>query len=621
MPKFIFVTGGVLSGLGKGVLMASIGRLLASTVKCVSIKCDGYLNVDPGTMNPIEHGEVFVLDDGTECDMDFGHYERFMNVITKGNWNITMGKIFQALINKERKGEFLGKTVQFIPHVTNEIKDWIKKIGKESDAEFILVEIGGTVGDHENAFFLEAARQLSNEIGKENTLFIHLSYVPIPFGVHEQKTKPTQMSVRALNELGIWPEVVVCRASEYLSEKSKRKIALFCNVPVENVFTGKDVESIYSIPSELEKQGLVEVIEKKFNLKINRKDLNVWDNLAEKMISCKKGKKVTIGICGKYTALGDSYASIVEALRHSSANLNCCLEIKMIDTVELEKENWEENAKNLFSCVDGILVPGGFGNRGWEGKIRAIEYARKNKIPFLGICLGLQSAVIEFARNECKINADSAEMIEENLKANIITSEQAQKIESVICLMDSQKNVVTKGGTMRLGAYEARVKKDSIVSKLYDCDAQKTDLVSERHRHRYEVNPLFHKTLEEKGLILSGLSQDGRLVEFIELPENVHPYFVATQAHPELKSKLEKPSPLFFGFVQKSLELAKNSGVGHKCEIESPLLSEFDIANCVVKGTAINSQTKEKMVILEKGGNNFVMSEKDFLKAKEKFEN
>jgi len=537
VPKFVIVTGGVLSGLGKGVLTASIGKLLSSKYKCAAVKCDGYLNVDPGTMNPVEHGEVFVLDDGTECDMDFGHYERFMGVTAKGNWNLTMGKVFKSILDKERKGDYLGKTVQFVPHVTDEIKDCIKKVAEDEKADVLFIEIGGTVGDLENGLYLEAVRQLAHEVGRENVLFIHLAYVPIPAGVNEQKSKPTQMSVKILNEIGIWPDVIVCRCSEYLEEKVKKKIALFCNVDENAVFTGKDVESVYLIPCELEKQGLIEVIDRKLGLKAPQNSCSEWNVLAEKMINLKNAKKICIGICGKYTKLGDSYASVVEAIKHSAANLDVLTEVVFIDTEEIETG---KKISDVLEGLDGLIVPGGFGTRGWEGKIQVIKYARENKIPFLGICLGLQAAVVDFSRNECGLlDSDSTEMNPETKN-------------KVITLMDEQRNVVDKGGTMRLGSYEAVLEKGSLVESLYN-----SKNVFERHRHRYEVNPEYHSELRKKGLVLSGLSPNGKLVEFIEIPKTKHPYFVATQAHPELKSKLEKPAPLFLGLIESAKNLKR----------------------------------------------------------------
>jgi CTP synthase len=531
MPKYVVVTGGVLSGLGKGILTASIGNLFSS-YNCVMIKCDGYLNVDPGTMNPVEHGEVFVLDDGTECDMDFGHYERFANVTTKGNWNLTMGKVFKSVLDKERKGNFLGKTVQFVPHVTDEIKERFHNIAKEEKADIVFIEIGGTVGDLENGLYLEAVRQLAWEEGKDNVMFVHLSYVPVPKGVNEQKSKPTQMSVKILNEIGIQPDVIVARCEDYLSENIKKKIGLFCNISADHVLTSKDVESVYLIPNELRKQKLDLIIEEKLHLKIGENGFAKWDDLAKKMNNGFT-KKVNIGICGKYTALSDSYASVVESIRHSAANLEISVEIKMVDVEQLEND---ANASQLLKDLDGLIVPGGFGDRGWEGKINVIKYARENNLPFLGICLGLQGAVVEFGRNVCGLSADSTEM------------NKGTK-DAIITLMDEQKGVVDMGGTMRLGAYVANVKKDSLIEELYGSGE-----VSERHRHRYEVNPNYHKILEEKGMVISGLSPSGTLAEFIELPKSTHKYFVATQAHPELKSKLEKPAPLFYGLLKAASE-------------------------------------------------------------------
>lgn len=541
MPKYVVVTGGVLSGLGKGVLTASIGKLLSSSYKCAAVKCDGYLNVDPGTMNPVEHGEVFVLDDGTECDMDFGHYERFLGVSAKGSWNLTMGKVFKNILEKERKGDYLGRTVQFIPHVTDEIKKLVRQVGTGAKADVLLIEIGGTVGDLENALYLEAMRELAQEVGRENVLFIHLSYVPVPFGVHEQKSKPTQISVHELNKVGIWPDAIACRSGEYLTEKIKQKIALFCNVKENHVFSAIDVPSVYLVPDELEQQGFLGVVEEKLGLKSDLKNeeaLKRWTSLAKKMAHLKSAgnNKITIGICGKYTALGDSYASVVEALHHCSANLDICVVAKMIDTEKIE------NGLSVVEAVkglDGVIVPGGFGTRGWEGKIKVIHYARENNLPFLGICLGLQAAVVEFSRNVCGLSDANSTEMNPNSSAKLIT------------LMDAQKKVVDMGGTMRLGSYEALLKEGSIVSNLY-----KSKKASERHRHRFEVNPEYHKILKEKGLFLCGLSPDGHLVEFIEFPKEKHPYFVATQAHPELKSSLEAPAPLFFGLVKTAKEKA-----------------------------------------------------------------
>jgi CTP synthase len=531
LTKFIIVTGGVLSGLGKGILTASIGKLISGSYHCTAMKLDGYLNVDPGTMNPVEHGEVFVLDDGTEVDMDFGHYERFMDVFAKGEWNITMGRVFKSIHDKERKGEFLGKTVQFIPHVTDEIKEMIYSVARKERAQVMLIEIGGTVGDMENTYYLEALRQLANEVGRENSMFIHLSYVPVPRGVDEQKSKPTQMSVKELNRIGIWPDMVVCRCKEMLTDKIRSKISSFCSVEKGAVLTGIDVDSVYLIPGVLYEQGITNVIENKLKMKI-KNGFSKWDKLAKKMVDTKCGSRcLTIGICGKYTVLEDSYASIVEAIKHSAANLDVSVKTEFVDTQRIEKG---EEAKNVLKGLDGIIIPGGFGDRGWEGKISVAEYARKKKLPFLGICLGFQAAVVEYARNVAGLEADSTEM---NSKVK----------DKVITLMDEQKNIADLGGTMRLGKYEAILEKGSIISKLYN-----SNKVFERHRHRYEVNPEYHKLFRETGLIISGFSPDGKLAEFLEIPS--HPYYVATQAHPELKSKLEEPAPLFYGLIKAAKE-------------------------------------------------------------------
>jgi len=530
--KYIIVTGGVLSGLGKGIAAASIGHLLSSRLKIIPIKCDGYLNVDPGTMNPFEHGEVFVLDDGGEVDMDFGHYERFLGISCKSKWNLTMGKIFHMVREKERRGDYLGHTVQYIPHVTDIIKNHIYEIAREESAGLIIVEIGGTVGDIENELFLEAMRQMKEDVGKENIVYIHLTYVPIPHGVNEQKSKPTQQSVNLLKQRGIFPDIIIGRCSEFLTKEIKLKISNFCDVNPEAVITGLDVDDIYEIPIVFEKEGIAEIIHKKLNI-YSPPDLRRWKALIENIRNPKS--EITVAMCGKYTKLEDSYASIIESLNHCSAHLGCKISLEWIETTDLK------DAKVLDS-MDGVIVPGGFGSRGTEGKIEIIRRAREENIPFLGLCLGLQLAVVEYARNVC------------HLKEANSTEFDPDTPFPVIDILPEQKNIKEKGGTMRLGAYEAIVKKGSIISKLY-----KSLIISERHRHRYEVNPEYHKVLTDKGLVFSGTSKDGRLVEFIELPHLK--YFVATQAHPELKSRLEKPSPLFYGFVKAGLHRkGKNSG-------------------------------------------------------------
>jgi len=522
MPtKYIIVTGGVLSGLGKGIAAASIGHLLSSRLKIVPIKCDGYLNVDPGTMNPIEHGEVFVLDDGAEVDMDFGHYERFLGVTCKSNWNLTMGKVFDMVRQKERRGDYLGKTVQYIPHVTNIIKEHIFQVAKEEQADLVFIEIGGTVGDIENELFLESMRQMKEDVGRENIIYIHLTYVPIPHGVNEQKSKPTQQSVNLLKQRGIFPDIIIGRCSQLLTREIKAKISNFCDVQPEAVITGLDVDDVYEIPIIFEKEGLPEIIHKKLNI-YSPPDLSRWKHLLERIR--RPSSEITVAMCGKYTRLEDSYASIIESFNHCMAHLGCKINLKWIETTDLEDTSCLEG-------VDGIVVPGGFGSRGTEGKIAVIRAVREKNIPFLGLCLGLQLAVIEFARNVCGLEGANSTEIDPSTP------------HPVIDILPEQRQITDKGGTMRLGAYPAVLKKDALVRRLYGAGE-----ISERHRHRYEVNPEYHDRIQGKGLCFSGTSEDGRLVEFIELPG--HKYFVATQAHPELKSRMEKPAPLFYGFVK-----------------------------------------------------------------------
>ena len=528
--KWIFVSGGVLSGLGKGVVSASIGRILKDYKKrIVQVKCDGYLNIDPGTMNPIEHGEVFVLDDGGEVDLDFGHYERFNNITCKFNWNLTSGKIFKSVIDKERKGDYLGKTVQMIPHVTDEIKDKWKNIAKKEDADIMIVELGGTAGDIEMSLFFEAARQIALDFDEKDTAFIHLTYVPELDCVGEQKSKPTQQSTKILQEIGIQPDFIIGRSQRILDESIKRKIALFSNLRKEKILSNPNLMSVYELPLIFEKENFSKNLSDKMGIKI-KPNLKEWSKLVRSIINPKK--EIVIAVCGKYTKLQDSYISIKEALVHASAHLNSQVRIKWVETTDISSDT---DMEKVLESVDGIIIPGGFGNRGTEGKIEIIRYAREKKLPFLGICLGLQLAVIEYARNVCNIKgATSAEF---NARSN----------SKVIDIMEDQKNIKDMGGTMRLGSYPANILKDSLVYSLY-----KKDKVSERHRHRFEVNPKYHPILKNHGLIFSGMSPDKRLVEFIELKD--HPYFVATQAHPELKSTLEKPAPLFLGLVKAALK-------------------------------------------------------------------
>jgi CTP synthase len=523
--KYIIVTGGVLSGLGKGIAAASIGHLLSSRLKIVPIKCDGYLNVDPGTMNPYEHGEVFVLDDGGEVDMDFGHYERFLGVNCKSHWNLTMGKVFDMVRQKERRGDYLGKTVQYIPHVTDVIKGHLFEVAAAESADLVIVEIGGTVGDIENELFLEAMRQLKEDVGRNNIIYVHLTYVPIPYGVNEQKSKPTQQSVNLLKQRGIFPDVIIGRCSEFLTKDIKSKISSFCDVDPEAVITGLDVEDVYEIPLIFEREGLSEILHKKLNI-YSPPDLRKWKELIDNIKNPER--EITVAICGKYTKLFDSYASIIESFHHCSAHLKCRINLEWIETTDLI-------STDFLDRVNGVVIPGGFGHRGTEGKIEVIRKARERNIPFLGLCLGLQLAVIEFGRTICGLSgANSTEMND-------------QTPHPVIDILPEQRTITNKGGTMRLGGYPAVLREGSVVHSLYG-EAE----ISERHRHRYEVNPEYHKIISEKGLTFSGTSKDGRLVEFIELPN--HKFFVATQAHPELKSRMEAPAPLFYGFVKACLQ-------------------------------------------------------------------
>lgn len=529
-PSVIIVTGGVLSGLGKGIAAASLGKLLnLGGLSVVPVKCEGYLNVDPGTMNPTEHGEVFVLEDGEEADMDFGHYERMLNVRCKAHWNITMGKIYLSIFEKERRGDFLGKTVQLIPHVTDLIKSRWKGIAEQTNADVLLIEIGGTVGDIETEMYVEAARQLKFDSFFEQVLYVHLTYVPVPHNVGEQKTKPTQQSVAMLRERGIVPDIIIGRCEEKLALRTKEKIALFCDVAPSAVISGHDVSTIYEVPLVFAQEGLVTILRSRFP-NIGRIDLTEWKNLVTQIQHPQS--RVRIAICGKYTALEDSYASVVEALVHAGAHHTAAVDIVWVDTEALEDAAADVGA--ALAGVDGIIIPGGFGSRGIEGKIKVITHVRENNIPFLGICYGLQLAVIEYARSVCGLALANTTEVDTTTPDPIIT------------MLENQVGVKDKGGTMRLGAQKALLKKGTLCRALYG-----NDEVYERHRHRYEVNPVYHKKLHENGMVISGLSPDGRLAEFIELPS--HPFFVATQAHPELVSTLERPAPLFFGLVQAAL--------------------------------------------------------------------
>lgn len=530
MAKYIFVTGGVVSSLGKGISSASIGKLLESRgLKVTLIKCDPYINVDPGTMNPYQHGEVYVTDDGAETDLDLGHYERFTNAhLTRDN-NITTGKIYYSVITKERRGEYLGKTVQIIPHITNEIKDSIKKIAHNQRVDVIIVEIGGTVGDIESLPFLEAIRQLKLEVGKDYAINVHVTLVPYIKSAGEIKTKPTQHSVGTLREIGIIPDVIICRTEKRLTKEAKDKIALFCNVDRDAVIPAIDVKSIYEVPVLFKKNGLDKLILRLLNIKAEDKELTQWTENVVRRVKYPK-KAVKIAMVGKYITLQDAYKSIHEALTHGAIASDAKLILKRIDSEDIEKNGAEKYLKE----VKGILIPGGFGNRGIEGKIEAVKYARENNIPFFGICLGMQTAVIEFARNVCGLKA--ANSTEFNPKTKF----------PVISLLEEQKKISDKGATMRLGAYPCHLKKPS-----FSFTAYKKDKISERHRHRYEFNNQYRSALQKKGMLFVGIHPSKNLVEIIELKD--HPWFVACQFHPEFKSKPDRAHPLFRDFIQAAL--------------------------------------------------------------------
>ena len=528
MVKYVFVTGGVVSGLGKGITAASLGRLLKARGYRVTMqKFDPYINVDPGTMNPIQHGEVFVTDDGTETDLDLGHYERFINENLNHNSNITTGKIYWSVLNKERRGEYGGGTVQVIPHITNEIKDHIYT-DDCSDYTISIIEVGGTVGDIESQPFLEAIRQFQAEVGRENAIMIQVTLIPYLKASGEMKTKPTQASVKALQSMGIWPDILVCRSDYPIDDNMREKIALFCNVKKEHVLQNLDAPSLYEVPLMLENEKLAQAVCECLNIPCPKPNLDKWKDMVNRLNHPEN--KVTISLVGKYVALHDAYLSVAEALKHAGIANHAEVNIRWIDAERLTSENIEE----FLHDSDGILVPGGFGPRGTEGKILAIKYAREKSIPYLGICLGMQLAIIEFARNVIGIK-DAASIELEPETAN-----------PVIALMPEQNGVVNIGGTLRLGAYPCKLKEGTKAAGLYG----RLD-ISERHRHRYEVNNDYRDKLTENGMVLSGLSPDGRIVEMIELDS--HPYFVATQAHPEFKSRPDDPHPLFYGLIEAAL--------------------------------------------------------------------
>ena len=534
MAKYIFVTGGVISSLGKGITSASIGKILESRGLKVSImKFDPYINVDPGTMNPYQHGEVYVTEDGAETDLDLGHYERFISAsMTKFN-NATTGQVYNSVITRERRGDYLGKTIQVIPHITDEIKHRVKKVAEVSGADIVIIEIGGTVGDIESQPFLEAARQFSIDMGKDNVLYVHVTLVPFIKCAEEIKTKPTQHSVGTLREIGIQPDVLICRTEKPLSNEIKEKISLFCNVQKEAVIEARDVESIYQIPLVFKNQILDEIILSHFKLICKFSDLKDWEkNVVEKVLNPKY--KITIALVGKYISLQDAYKSIYESLIHAGIANDTKVEVKKIDSEDILKHG----ADNYLKDVSGILVPGGFGYRGIEGKIKAIKYARENRIPFLGLCLGMQCAAIEFARNACSLK-------------DVNSTEFVPKTKNpVISLLAEQKNIKDLGGTMRLGAYPCKIKANTLAAKAYG-----KAIVAERHRHRYEFNNKYRKSFEKKGMTFSGIYPKKNLVEIIEIKN--HPYFIAVQFHPEFKSKPDKAHPLFREFIKAALNLKK----------------------------------------------------------------
>ncbi len=534
MAKYIFVTGGVTSSLGKGIIAASLAKLLqARGITATIQKFDPYINVDPGTLNPYEHGECFVTEDGAETDLDLGHYERFLNIPTSQANNVTTGRIYQTVINKERAGEFLGKTVQVVPHITDEIKHRMLLLGKEGKYDVVITEIGGTVGDIESLPFVETVRQIQWELPEEDVMVVHLTLVPYLKAAKELKTKPTQHSVRMLSEAGVHPDVIVCRAEEPLNDDIKRKIALFCNVRAGRVIEAADASTIYEVPLKMleEKLDLI-VLEKLKITNYKEPDLSKWNVFLNKLKNPKA--TVNIGLIGKYIELQDAYKSILESFIHAGAMNEVKVNVVNVHSEDITKDN----VKELVGGLDGLLVAPGFGNRGIEGKIVAVQYARENNLPFFGICLGMQMAVIEFARNVVGLaGAHSVEM-------------DPNAPHPVINMMEEQKRITMKGGTMRLGAYPCAIEKDTLAYKIYG-----SELISERHRHRYEFNNEYLKTFQEKGLVYSGINPTSGLVEIVELPN--HPFFIGVQYHPELKSTVEAPAPLFVHFIAAAKAYAK----------------------------------------------------------------
>lgn len=533
MTKYIFVTGGVVSSLGKGIVAASVGRVLKNRgLKVTLQKFDPYLNVDPGTMSPYQHGEVFVTEDGAETDLDLGHYERFIDVNLGQYSNVTAGRVYSSIIEKERRGDYLGGTVQVIPHVTNEIKSRVLLAGKSSDADVVITEIGGTTGDIESLPFLEAIRQIRSDLGRENVCYIHCTLLPYIKAAGEMKTKPTQQSVKELRGLGIQPDIIVVRNELALTDELRAKISLFCDIPKQNVIESRDVSNLYELPVNLKAQKIDDIVLKHFGLSAPEADMTEWLALVDRVDNLKENVK--IALVGKYVELHDAYISVVESLKHAGYKHNSKITIDWIQSEDVT----EENVNDYLKDADGILVPGGFGDRGVEGKITAIKYARENKVPFFGICLGMQLAAVEFARNVCGLTGAHSSELDPNTPYPIIN------------LLPDQEDVVEMGGTLRLGSYPCTLAEGSVAHKEYG-----EINITERHRHRYEFNNFYRERLTDKGLVLSGVSPDGRLVEIVELPE--HPWFVAGQFHPEFKSRPEKAHPLFAGFIRASLENRK----------------------------------------------------------------
>ncbi|AGY58546.1 CTP synthetase [Gloeobacter kilaueensis JS1] len=529
MTKYIFVTGGVVSSIGKGIVAASLGRLLKSRGYSVSIlKLDPYINVDPGTMSPFQHGEVFVTNDGAETDLDLGHYERFTDTDMSKLNNVTTGLIYQSVINKERRGDYRGGTVQVIPHITNEIKERIRRVALDTNPEVVIVEVGGTVGDIESLPFLEAIRQFRKDVGRENVIYTHVTLIPFIGSAGEMKTKPTQHSVKELRSIGIQPDILVCRSDRPLNNGIKEKISEFCDVPVEAVITCQDAQTIYAVPLNLEREGLAEQALVLLGLERRVPDLRDWQVLVDRV--CHPSRSVTIAIVGKYVRLSDAYISVVEALRHAAVAHDAEVKVEWVSAEAVE----ERGAEYFLTNVDGVVVPGGFGTRGIDGKVGAIAFVRQSRLPFLGLCLGMQCSVIEWARHVAMIEANSTEF-------------DPSTPNPVISLLPEQADVVDLGGTMRLGLFPCRLHEGSLAARLYG-----EPLVYERHRHRYEFNNAYRKAIAEAGFLVSGTSPDERLVEIIELVD--HPYFIATQFHPEFKSRPNRPHPLFFGLVRAALE-------------------------------------------------------------------